>query len=165
MSLSEKFYEALWSCFAHWLASSPARVDWLIARAQRTPYVDINVYMGRWWLLQPSRWLPFSIRIHHIRLPDNDRNPHNHPWNFRSIVLRGWYTEELLLPDGGTRSQFAATGKTYTRKINEYHRVADVGDGGVWTLFIMGRYQTKWGFMVNGEHIYWREYLGDWEGL
>lgn len=157
--------DALWNLFARWLVAKPSRVDGLIVRALRHPYTNIDEYMGRWWLVKPSRWLPFSIRIHHIKLPDMDQNLHNHPWNFRSIVLRGWYPEELLMPDGSTQYQFHASGMCYRRKISEYHRVAKVSEGGVWTLFIMGRKQTKWGFLVNGKHIYWRDYLHDWEGM
>jgi len=156
---------ALWNRFARWLVSSPARVEWLIELAKRNPYNELEGYMGRWWLMQPARWLPFSIRIHHILRADVDRNPHNHPWNFRTIVLRGMYTEALLMPDGGTRHQLVAEGQTYARGFSEYHRIASVAKGGVWTLFIMGRKQAHWGFMVNGQHVHWREYLGDWEGL
>jgi hypothetical protein len=156
---------ALWTLFARWLVSNPDRVGWLIARAQRTPYFPLKGYMGRWWLVRPSRWLPFSIRIHHIQRADFDRNLHNHPWNFHTIVLRGIYTEELLMPDGGKRYQVASRGQTYTRNTGEYHRVASVGRGGVWTLFIMGRKRCDWGFMVGRKHIFWREYLGEWEGV
>ena len=156
---------ALWNRFARWLAASPSLIGWLIARAQRHPYRDIDDYMGRWWLVRPARWLPFSVRIHHIKRADKDRHTHNHPWNFRTIVLRGMYTEELLMPDGGNRYQLNAAGMTYRRGIGDYHRIASVAKGGVWTLFIMGRKQTHWGFMVNGQHIYWREYLHDWEGV
>lgn len=159
------FTQALWQRFARWLVSSTARVNWLIARAKRTPYFELEGYMGRWWLVQPSWWLPFSIRVHHIQRADFDRNPHNHPWNFRTIVLRGTYTEELLMPDGSKSYMVAAKGQTYTRKVNEYHRVASVCRDGVWTLFIMGPKLCRWGFWVNGRSVYWREYLSDWEGV
>lgn len=94
------------------IVTIPFVTDWLIQRAQRTPYSPIlsqdgkEVYMGRWWLFNPygkdaagnvlpavRAWLP-SIRIHHIMRPDTDRHLHDHPWNARTIVLRNWYEEE-----------------------------------------------------------------------
>lgn len=47
-------------------------------------------YMRRWIFSCP--W--FTIRLHHIL--DSDYGlPHNHPWNFVSLVLKGGYTEAL----------------------------------------------------------------------
>lgn len=102
----------IWQLIAFTLASNPRLVDWLIARAQRTPYTHItsqdgnHVYMGRWWLFNPYGrsanneqtparwpWLP-SVRLHHIKRADQDRHLHDHPWNARTIVLRNWYKEE-----------------------------------------------------------------------
>lgn len=87
----------------------PAVADWLIRRAQRTPYSPIisegELYMERFWLFNPypdsgasgadrKPWrFPISIRIHHIVLPDQDRHLHDHPWNARTFILRGWYRE------------------------------------------------------------------------
>ena len=80
----------------------------LISRSQRTPYGPImsrkgdQLYMDRWWTLNPygknaegrtapakHSWLP-SIRVHHICLPDDDLHEHDHPWDARTILLRGW---------------------------------------------------------------------------
>lgn len=93
-----------WQLLAKVLAR-PAIAAWLITRAQRTPYLHIRsadgreVYMGRWWLFNPYdnetrerrfKWSPWSIRIHHIMRPDADRDLHDHPWNARTVILRGW---------------------------------------------------------------------------
>lgn len=149
--------------------------------------------MGRWWLFnpypnpyggeQPKRylsWLP-SVRIHHICRCDQDRHLHDHPWNARTIVLRGWYYEERpfdvnnRLPSGSMYS-FVSGGQTralfdrergYTGRLlfGQYHRISDVSPYGVWTLFITGRKRGTWGFEVNGVKVPWREYLGlDKEG-
>lgn len=89
-------------------------VNWLIARAKRTPYfhlqhADGSEYMGRWWLVpyqyghpldcwrNPLGWLlqqfGIAVRVHHIATPDLDRALHDHPWDFISVVLRGGYLE------------------------------------------------------------------------
>lgn len=149
--------DKLWTIFASWLVSHPRLVDWIIRRAKRKPYVHLTNYMGRWWLIQPSRLLPFSIRVHHILRADLDRTPHNHSWAFRTIVLRGWYIEELLI-EGGTRTRVMSPGETYARTTDQYHRIAHVPRGGVWTLFIIGKKRGQWGFLVDGKHVNRRDY-------
>jgi len=195
----------IWQIIALTLTRSPRLVDWLIRHAQRTPYTHIrsadgqDVYMGRWWLFNPYGrsaddeqtparipWLP-SVRIHHICRPDQDRDMHDHPWNARTIVLRGWYQEERPYdscgkadieqhcveiyrprssapPRGyyGPRRAVLNRNAGYTGPLlfGQYHRISKVSPGGVWTLFITGRKRGTWGFQVNGKKVPWRTYLG-----
>lgn len=84
-----------------------------------TPYFDLihadgSLYMGRRWLMpkflmeyvpdvnrenggehfwRPLRWLPFTIRLHHIATPDFDTDLHDHPGSFVSYVVTGGYRE------------------------------------------------------------------------
>ena len=164
--------ELLWRAVAY-LVTLPAVRSWLVARAQRTPYTHITsadgseVYMGRWWLFnaypdddthqQNGAWarlgLP-SIRAHHIQRADYDRHLHDHPRNSRTIVLCGWYREErpwLTL----TRP----TGYTGRLLFGQFHRIAAVSPGGVWTLFFTWRYRGTWGFDVDGRKVPHKEYL------
>lgn len=160
----------------------PAITDWLIRRAMRTPYFHIkgddgSVYMERYWLFNPyptgndstgrrwGDWLP-SIRIHRIIREDRDRHLHDHPWNARTFILRGWYREvKPRRPCGmsnwsDTYPVLRKAGDTATLKFDEYHRIDEVSPGGVWTLFITGKKRGTWGFKVNGRKVPWREYLG-----
>lgn len=98
-------------------------------------------------------WLP-SIRVHHILRRDLDRHPHNHPWTFRSIVLRGWYVESR-----NGRVQTVAEGDTYRCNDTDFHRITQVSDGGVWTLFITGRKMHSWGFKTPEGFVPHWEYL------
>lgn len=184
----------IWNFIAK-LITRPAVANWLIERAKRTPYQHItsadgqHVYMGRWWLFnaypgaygdhpQPRHipWLP-SVRIHHICRADQDRDLHDHPWNARTIVLRGWYREErpfeqtttreirshdgINLMYGGIRLNFdREVGYTGRLLFGQYHRISEVSEGGVWTLFITGRKRGTWGFMVDDKKVPWRTYLG-----
>ena len=170
--------DPLWSALAGWLADSP-RLEALIRRvAARTPYFDIDgpggtLYMRRWWLmpkwclrfdpkcgaLMPKPWMPFSIRLHHIMRPDADRHLHDHPFNFRSILLQGWYVERR--PDGG---RTITAGETYRAPATRWHRISQLSEGGVWSLFIMGRRVNDWGFLVDGEKVPWQRYLSEREG-
>lgn len=162
-----------WARLAHFIVDRPRLVDAIINRAKRTPYFHIageeGLYMGRWWLmprwtltvdgqghLMPKAWMPFSVRIHHICRPDHDRDLHDHPFNYRTIILRGCYVEEDIF--GATRARI--TGDTAAATAQTFHRIAEVSDGGVWTLFIMGRRINPWGFLVGGRKVHWRDYLG-----
>jgi len=187
----------IWKLIAY-IVSSPTVASWLINRAQRTPYQHIQSadnterYMGRWWLFNPYPhgsdgdgrlypWLP-SVRIHHICRADRDRHLHDHPWNARTIILRGWYTEErpwhrlsdeeaatadgILCTDEFRRGLFhRVSGYTGRLLFGQYHRISSVSEAGVWTLFIVGKKRGTWGFEVNGAKVPWRQYLGlDEEG-
>lgn len=183
-----------WRLLAKLLAR-PAVSAWLIVRAQRTPYQHImsadgaEMYMGRWWLFNPySRethkpalwWCPWSFRIHHIMRHDEDRDLHDHPWNARTVILRGSYTEERLEPAGiaditkpgpllwveELDDLFKVSMKTRnpgdTARLNhgEYHRIDQISPGGVYTLFITSKWRGDWGFLVNGVKVPWRTYTG-----
>lgn len=174
-----------WSLLARFLAR-PAVADYLIRRAQRTPYSPIvkngDLYMERFWLFNPypdtgasgadrKPWrFPISIRIHHIWLPDQDRDLHDHPWNARSVILKGWYVEQRGMRFLSMFSHVPGphyfkwfprqSGDTTTLNFGEYHRITDVSHGGVWTLFITGKYRGTWGFNVDGVKVQWRKYLG-----
>lgn len=147
----------------------PAVTDWLIRRAMRTPYTHIDkdgdVYMYRYWLFNPYKenssgkgnWFPISIRLHHIVRPDQDRHMHDHPWNARTFILRGWYIEKR--EEG--RYYWRGEGETAKLNFGEYHYITGISPlHGAWTLFVTGKYRGTWGFLVNGAKVKWREYLG-----
>lgn len=193
--------------FLAWLVTRERVFVWLLRRAFRTPYSHItsadgsDVYMRRFWLFNPyvgesgartsgsdaaprrSWWrevLP-SVRIHHIKRADQDRHLHDHPWNARTIVLKGWYEEERYAdesplgqakremlaanPRGGnfganqTRTQVRIAGYTGRLLFGQYHRITAVPAAGVWTLFITWRKRGSWGFDVDGVKVPWCDYL------
>jgi hypothetical protein len=140
--------------------------EYLIRRSFNTPYTHLEGYMERYWLLNPydfnapkgTRELP-SARIHHILREDHDRHFHDHPWDARFVILKGWYIEERLLADGTPQRITRRPGDTATLDFGEYHRIVEVSPGGVWTLFITYQYRGTWGFLVDGKKVPWREYL------
>lgn len=184
----------IWNLIAR-TAARPAVANWLIRRAIKTPYLHLPSnanpsYMERYWVFNPydrvtnkPRWrfCPWSIRIHHIKREDYDRDLHDHPWNARTIILKGWYTEKrrLELTDPmlthaladlakimpvvnaeATQHFLRQPGDTAKLGFGEYHAITDVADGGVWTLFISGPWRGVWGFLVDGVKIPWKTYLG-----
>jgi hypothetical protein len=172
------------------ILAHPRIVDWLIRRATKTPYFHIvgadgTVYMERYWLFNPypaasdgcSRrwgdWMP-SIRLHKILREDQDRHLHDHPWDARTVILRGWYNEDRLVHHGPcpgldwatmpVTSSIVRYGRrasdTAPLHFGEFHKITEVSPGGVWTLFITFKYRGTWGFLVDGKKVPWREYLG-----
>jgi len=165
------------------LIARPAVANWLIRRAQRTPYFHIaseggdEVYMYRWWLFNAyphgndgagrryGDWLP-SFRIHRIMREDRDRHMHDHPWNARTFILRGWYNEERqfdppwMFHDDARNTIHRKAGDTAQLHFGEFHRIKEVSEGGAWTLFITWKKRGTWGFRVNGRKVPWRDYLG-----
>lgn len=175
--------EFIWKVVAR-IASQPRVANWLISRAKRTPYFHImspdgtEVYMYRWWLFNPYDYdtrelkyprIPFSVRIHHIMEPDGDRHLHDHPWNARTIILKNGYTEVRSEPYSVGGLLFS--GISYERKVGdttglrfgEFHRIAEVKNGGAVTLFITGKYRGVWGFLVDGVKRPFRQYLAERE--
>lgn len=164
--------EFLWRLFAMFICIEPLK-NWLILRSFRTPYTHLKTrdgretYMQRFWLFNPYDpetrkakypWLPLSARIHHICLPDEAVDLHDHPWDARSIILDGSYVE--LREDG--EYHLRAVGDTVRLNHNEFHRIVDVEQRlGAVTLFITFRYRGTWGFLVDGKKVPFREYLGE----
>ena len=164
----------LWTALAK-LISIPAIARAIIHRAQKAPYSPIlgrthdRLYMDRWWLFNaydktpeghstPPRfpWLP-SIRVHHICLPDDDDHEHDHPWDARTIILRGWYWEERKT--NGLATRFMQPGDTAPILAGQFHRIASISTGGVYTLFFTWKHMEDWGFWVDGAKENWRAYL------
>lgn len=136
------------------------------AYLQRTPYGHLynkgDLYMARWSVvargtLASKVLLALTgydhVRLHWIRQPDRDRELHNHPFKYRTFVLRGWYAEQRP----GVGATVNQTGSSVTGE--GYHRIATVSPDGVWTLFFMGKDKGEWGFLVDGKHMPSREFF------
>lgn len=170
--------ELIWSAIA-WIVSREPIADWLIAKAHKRPYTHIlspdgkSVYMWRGWVANPYDWpagsgdkswfwkrMP-SIRIHHIKMRDLDRDRHSHPWDARTIILRNWYMEDRE-GERGLRTHFR--GNTAKLKHTDFHRITHVPHDGVWTMFITWKYRHSWGFKTPEGFVPWRKYLGIADG-
>lgn len=163
---------AFWNFLARFIGTRPALADRIINKAQQNFYstlykLDKRVYMDRWWLmprwllgrdekdqLYPFSWLSFIVRIHHIQLPDDERDLHDHPADYRTIILRGWYVEENIYGERFLRQQ----GETVCARAENFHTIVQISEGGVWTLFMLRKKRNEWGFLVNGRKIPWRKY-------
>lgn len=149
---------------------------------------DKTVYMNRWWVIFPRRWQgEYGARVQEICTSDDDRAVHDHPWPFWSIILKNGYFEILHVFTDCEQAWAAANmlglewkwerqtgkyvvgrrlrpGQVNVNKPGTYHRLRllEDFDGNpipATTLFITGpRTGKSWGFLVNGQHIHWRDY-------
>lgn len=133
-----------------------------------------QVYLRRWYLIRFAKL--FSIRLHHILLPDTDRDPHDHPWPFVSIIVRGGYNEvwSPAMPDPSRRSalwhHYALTHEKVVRRISHHrstdlHQIQRFHRGSTWSLFITGPEKRVWGFQTPDGWMTWKDYERDVLGL
>lgn len=156
-------------------------VNFLIWLAKRNPFVHIPGYMNRWWLVPYTKFpegvlkvFPFlkwverkipAVRLHEILRSDNDRDLHDHPWPFVSVILRGGYYEERPKYDRaglyiGLTTTFHGPGDILFRRAGDFHRLTLLQETNTindltpvpvrcWTLFITFAYAQKWGYLVH----------------
>ena len=104
-----------------------------------------GVYLRRLRVIQ-TPW--FSIYWHHIDQPDPDQDPHDHPWNFRSVIIRGGYTERVFWdPNNVYTNEYLTHRRFSTHKmpIRYAHQITEVQPKTV-TLIIAGPRLRNWGF-------------------
>ncbi|MEM7096166.1 MAG: hypothetical protein AAF567_24385 [Actinomycetota bacterium] len=118
-----------------------------------------------------------SVMVHRLHRPDADRDLHNHPWSFASVVISGGYWESYASAGNlaernrdprRPQGDLAAHPSRFVRLTNrkrawvDYHRITQVLPG-TRTLVLAGPRQNSWGFWretgYTEEHIGWREYL------
>lgn len=143
------------------------------------------LYLRRWFLT-PIK-IPARVFLHKICRSDIDKDLHDHPWDFVSIVLKGAYTEEIRdRPGAATRKVRRKRFSVAYRPAETQHRVAlDPMDLTIpqamvmqssptapdslyfdyrpcWTLVIAFRARRQWGFAAAEGHVHvpWRAYLG-----
>jgi hypothetical protein len=127
-----------------------------------TIYKNDAIYLDRLRLVQ-TPW--FGIYLHRIEQPDLDRDPHDHPWTFGSLVLRGGYVERFHPVPHVHRDMHVSTRRwgrwTWHRMGTEAaHRIMHVEPGTV-TLVLVGRRRRDWGFHTPDGFVPWRRYLAE----
>jgi len=100
------------------------------------------VHFKRWRLLAT----PFmSIYIHYIPKSDEDTDPHDHPWDFLSIGLKGILRE---YNKEGELSPKRRMGSFSCMKTSEFHRNIVIEP--FWSLVFVGRRKhDRWGFWTS----------------
>jgi len=130
-------------------------------------------YMHRYYLIHKEKLNAFeevkpwpNIYIHRILKSDPDRDPHDHPWNYCTIILTGGYYEWVptKVPSGRTieKRKWRRPGTILWRRANSFHRLELIQP--VTTIFIHGRRFREWGFLTKAGWIdrmtYFKQKLG-----
>jgi hypothetical protein len=117
-----------------------------------------------WWRRPIARLLQklgIAVRVHHILRSDEGRDPHDHPWPYLTVILRGGYWERRYDDLGGHIStKWHGPGSVLYRPANSWHRLDLLEGQTTWTLFCTGRYAQSWGFNVDGRKVPYKQYLG-----
>lgn len=110
---------------------------------------------------QPFAWLlqrfGIAARVHHILRSDEGREPHDHPWPYLTIILKGGYFEQRFAEDGVMLSmKWHGPGSVLFRPADSWHMLKIPEGSTAWTLFVTGRYKQTWGFLTrSGKELYY----------
>ena len=107
--------------------------------------VNNEPYLERYYIFLKNRKnFPFNIFLHRFLKSDPD-DLHDHPWNFRTLILYGgyWeYTDDGKFWRGALSYRYCPA---YT-----FHRLElDKDMPYCWTLFIPSKNCREWGFRTN----------------
>ena len=95
-----------------------------------------------------------SIRFHHIVRSDDDRDLHDHPWDYASLLIDGTLIE--VTPDDTVEYTAPAL---IVHRAEDLHRIV-LPAGPVWTYVTTGPLVRKWGFLTERGWVPWDQYEG-----
>lgn len=147
------------------------------------PHTDIcgsdgTVYLRRWFLCprhpQDNKFTS-RLYLHKFHRGDQDRHLHDHPWPFRSLILKGGYWEHSFDPIYAklrarlrdewiaasiprTRREWCGPGSIVKRGAKWAHKVELKNDKPAWSLFLTGPKERNWGFHTEQGWCYHRNY-------
>lgn len=124
-----------------------------------------ELYLSRLNLLK-TPW--FSVKLHWIHRPDPDRDLHDHPWWFASLVLSGGYEEYESRDPANQPGQARDINWFNYKNKTTAHRISKVKPNTI-TLILAGPKDREkdWGFYDADtlKFIHWKEYEGVGNGL
>ena len=135
---------------------------WAFMRPFRIPSTahPERTYLWRLRIIQ-TPW--FALYLHKIMLPDDDRHPHNHPFEFTSLILKGGYTEERYINPWTSRVPVIRHHRWLTTNkmsVGTFHRIISTfGRKPAWTLVFIGRRTQDWGFFTPITYIRHEDYF------
>lgn len=119
---------------------------------------DLGDYMHRVILQAPGA----TLRLHKI-LRSDEGDLHDHPWDFTSLILRGYYEEEGLAPPGSSLRVIPTgvfgPGDYNSKRATDVHRLT-IHEGPVWTFVETGPRVRDWGFATAQGWVHWKAYTG-----
>jgi hypothetical protein len=101
--------------------------------------------MGEHFTKYHIEGLPFDAVIHHFKTADEGL-PHDHPFAFRSYIIKGWYEEQIWSETGLSYRERREEGSVIWIPATHIHKITRMSLGGVWTLITPGPWQRHCGF-------------------
>lgn len=137
-------------------------------------------YLTRWHLIG-SPASAFHVMLHRFNRSDRDRETHDHPWDFISVILWGGYTEvtpdgryrQKILRDGGESvpewfakwthaslksRRFYWPGSILFSPARWAHRIEIEPGKKAWSLVIAFKKKRSWGFFTREGWTPWRKF-------
>lgn len=125
------------------------------------------IYLKRWFIVgNDENWDGFHLLLHHILRSDADRELHDHPFDFVSVILwRGYLEEtELHTADFPAKLRHLCTpachplrrkwpGMILDRRSAHRHRVHLIDEKPSWSLVFTSGKKRDWGFWRDGNFI------------
>jgi hypothetical protein len=96
----------------------------------------------------------FSIYLHRLYRDDTNIDPHNHTWDFSSLVLWGSYDEVHKKSRLSSRS----IGSWYKLTVSEFHRMKNVRGISTILVFAGKKKRDSWGYWVKDKFVDHKEY-------
>jgi hypothetical protein len=116
--------------------------------------VDNELYLTRYYLFLKNRnKFLFNIFLHRFHKSDEE-TPHDHPWGYCTLILRGGYWEWIpFFNEMGEMTcevqKWRGPGHFRICSPNSYHRIELKPGVTAWTLFMPFKKVRDWGFLVN----------------
>lgn len=98
--------------------------------------------LERWRIVQTPL---FAVYLHCHFKPDPSRHLHDHPYNFRTWILKGDYSERR---DSGLLFVWRA-GSQHRMRAELAHSIHALSRVPTWTLLFVGRRRRDWGFYTD----------------
>lgn len=110
-----------------------------------------------------------GLYVHHLLCADADRDCHNHPWWFCTLVLRGGYKALVHdLSQSRLEVNEHRRGTLHFMWLYKFHKIISVKPD-TWTLLFVSKKKQPWGFLVSdrmdstgrfvpAHFVHWREY-------
>lgn len=128
---------------------------WMLARKALVPIYDDPTLMLSQAALMAAELE--NLYLHCYRRPDVD-DPHDHPWPNATLVVRGWFVEDVYV-DGKCIGSFRRDrGDIVLRQASSVHAITSTSDQCL-SLFATAPKERDWGFHTAEGWVPWRQFV------
>jgi hypothetical protein len=131
----------------------------VLTDSNQNPYLIRYVIFGRKKTTKTYRGRGLYIQKL-IRL-EKAQHLHDYPWRWGRFILKGQFIETSRKENSSkvAKEEIARFHLTPYSSSRLAHSQALITQEPVWMLFWHGKYKHHWGFWINNEKVYWKEYF------